>query len=282
MAYSTGLDREMSKELLKWFTGKPCAQPVRPFECRFIATPGDIASVGVEVTNGSATRVPVTFGSVSNYSMLRSTNSGSVTWASGTQTVRGNELWDSSPTPRRIGTDPYDNAYVRNADDGDILQFNNEAVSMSIAGGNFYDQTIIAQAARWLSGSASGWVQPKSPFTMKLVKDSGSVSSIAPSFGGDLLTTQNFTFGVVDVDAEGQVFTTNDVSIVFPGISSTSSATIKAYEIWDSSATPRRIVYRQVGQDYVRDSNWGFVAVQPSDSLAVPIGNLKLAHGWGN
>lgn len=296
---STDFTLETNQEILKWLFGKTTlAQPTLPLQCRWMsADNGTSLTPGTEVSAGAASRVNVTYNTAATYqysdgfASANSQNSGngSLVWPGGTETIQGTEIWDSSATPRRICYDKANSGYTVTT--GDLLEWTapNTGVALQMMG---FDATIVGQALNWAMGRSTGWTRPQGPFKIKLVQyddltyyANGDFNNPKVSLKSILANSpmQTITFGNVTSNSDHQAVIRSDIGVTFPSFSSDVSVFVQGYEIWDSSSTPRKLLERKQGQDYVRDrSSSTFIVVPPNNTLTIPLGTLKISLGRGD
>lgn len=285
---TTDFDLAINQEILKWIFGGSVTQPTAPMVNRWLAADDSTsATPGTEVSTGAATRVPLTFNNVQasasspSIANCQSITTGSMVWpgtSADNYTIHGNEIWDSSPTPRRIAYDQSNMGFSFNGGDVFEWQGTNGGVALVAFG---FDSTILQHALNWTLGKSTGWIRPVGPFKIKLIQDIDYVG--VPKSTLENTPMQTVTFGAVGANSDNQATIRNNIAVNWPVISETLDVVIDRYEIWDSSPTPRRIIHRQPGDDYVRDgyaASFGYVSA--GNSLNVPIGSLKITLGRGD
>lgn len=285
---TTDFDLKMNQDILKFIFGGTITQPTAPIVSRWLAA-DDATSLtpGTEVSTGAATRVPLTFNSVTQYTSrpnmanCQVINEGYLLWPGTTAdeyTLHGEEWWDSASPPRRISYDKGNLGFTVKG--GDAFEWEGRSGGIALVGMGF-DAAVLKDALNWALGKTTGWTRPVGPFKVKLIQDTDYVG--VPKTTLENTPMQTVTFGAVGADGFNRATIKNNIAINWPIISDTNDAVINRYEIWDSSPTPRRIIDRRPGDDYVRDQNtssFGYIAA--GNGLNVPVGSLKIVLGRGD
>ena len=285
---STDFDLKMNQDILKFIFGGSITQPTAPIVSRWLAA-DDATSLtpGTEVSTGAATRVPLTFNSITQYQSrpnmanCQVINEGYLLWpgtAAEEYTLHGEEWWDSGSPPRRIS---YDNGNLGfTVKGGDAFEWTGQSGGIALVGMGF-DSAVLKDALSWALGKTSGWTRPVGPFKIKLIQDTNYVG--VPTSTLENTPMQTVTFGAVGADGFNRATIKNNIAVNWPVISDINDAVINRYEIWDSSPTPRRIIDRRPGDDYIRDQNTSsFGYISAGNGLNVPVGSLKIVLGRGD
>lgn len=248
-------DNQMEVTLLNWLTGKAAVQPVGPLKIRLMTANGTGAAAGTQATGDLYSAQTATWSASTAAAAPDADNSVAVSALTGTVSfggvsssadvnLTGSELWDSStPTPRRLSLQSFASPFEVLAGDGLVMP------SGTVAFAAPYDLDIGVQRALldWLLGQPAA-AQPVAPFLIRPVLPDGSNDTVASEHPGDLWEPQEVVFGVA-VSASGKARVLNTNMISFSGLDSagttTDLATVRAYEVWDSSPTPRRVLYHE-------------------------------------
>ncbi len=283
-----------NQEILKWFFGKTTLpQPTLPLHVRWMAADDSTSlTPGTEVSAGAASRINLNYANATatNYSMdgfsigrTDDMTSGSMMWTGPSTTITGNEIWDSSATPRRICYDKGNSGFTVNTNDMFEWDSNSSGIALQMMG---FEAGPVAEALNFALGRTTGWTRPQGPFKIKLKQYDdftyGDGTAI-PKATLEAAPMQPVTFGAVEANGDHQAVIRSDINVVFPSFSSSQPVIVQGYEIWDSSSTPRKLCTRKPGMDTIRDqSSFQFVSVPAGNSLTIPLGTLKFTLGRGD
>lgn len=243
---------QMETEALNWVLGEAARSPVYPLEMRLVTANGDGATAGTEAVGDLYEPQTVTWNAAtavadSPNQKAQATLIGTVAFDGISSTdavdIAGIEMWDAAGY--RMAWYPFPSPVTAESEDG--LTLTGAANTVTIVGPYGIDSAFQRHLLNWMLGNST--TTPVPPLKIRPVLPNGTNVTAGSEHPGDLWEEAEVSFAAATVDG-GRALALNDLPVMFAGLDAAGAsedyATIRAFEVWDSAASRKRILYREI------------------------------------